>query len=74
MSSGSTMGDSQAEFDRENLNEDVARMRGLWINEMVRLCLCAASSLCVCIGGLRCAERGALLTAMLHASFIALRL
>lgn len=42
MSSGSTMstmGDSQAEFDHENLNEDVARMRGLWINEMVRHCI-----------------------------------
>lgn len=25
-----------APFDRENLNEDVERMRALWVNEMVR--------------------------------------
>lgn len=28
---------SQPEFDQENLNEDVQRMRTVWINEMVRL-------------------------------------
>lgn len=43
------MGDSQAEFDQENLNEDVARMRGLWINEMVRLHMCSVTCCCVSV-------------------------
>lgn len=30
---------SQPEFDRENLNEDVVNMRTLWVNELVRLYL-----------------------------------